>query len=145
MAFMKEKTALRISTVVLFLASLMDIRRGIAHTFNVRYSAEYLAGIEPISDSLVLMGAFGISNFLTGFIYFLVIWKAKHLVPYVLLLIPFSYFIGGMGKNFQNVDMESAFVGRYIMAVYLSICMVTGLIYLLARIKTKRNMANEKV
>jgi hypothetical protein len=123
----------------------MDIRRGIAHTFNVRYSAEYLAGIEPISDSLVLMGAFGISNFLTGFIYFLVIWKAKHLVPYVLLLIPFSYFIGGMGKNFQNVDMESAFVGRYIMAVYLSICMVTGLIYLLARIKTKRNMANEKV
>ncbi|MGD9327345.1 MAG: hypothetical protein PVH48_00185 [Cyclobacteriaceae bacterium] len=142
---MKEKTALRISTVVLFLASLMDIRRGIAHTFNVRYSAEYLAGIEPISDSLVLMGAFGISNFLTGFIYFLVIWKAKHLVPYVLLLIPFSYFIGGMGKNFQNVDMESAFVGRYIMAVYLSICMVTGLIYLLARIKTKRNMANEKV
>jgi hypothetical protein len=49
-----------------------------------------------------------------------------------------------MGMNYQNVEIESAFVGRYIMAVYLSICIVTGLIYLLSRIKTKRNMANEK-
>jgi hypothetical protein len=139
-----EKTVLKISTMALFLAALMDIRRGFAHTFDARYSAENLAGIEPLSDSLVLMGAFGISNFLTGFIYFLLIWKARPLVPYVLLLIPFSYFIGGMGMNYQNVEMESAFVGRYIMAVYLSICIVTGLIYLLSRIKTKRNMANEK-
>jgi hypothetical protein len=139
----QERTALKISTVVLFLAGLMDIRRGFAHTFNVKYSAEHLAGIEPISDSLVLMGAFGISNFLTGLIYFLVIWKAKHLVPYVLLLIPFSYLIGAVGMKYQNVQMESAFVGRYIMAVYLSICLVTCLIYLLSRIKTKRNMANE--
>jgi hypothetical protein len=141
----KEKTALKISTIVLFLAGLMDIKRGFAHTFNVRYSAEHLAGIEPISDSLVLMGAFGISNFLTGFIYFLVIWKARPLAPYVLLLIPSSYFIGGMGMNYQNVEMESAFVGRYIMAVYLSICVVTGLVYLLSRKNTHRNLADEKV
>jgi hypothetical protein len=50
---LKKETALKISTIVLFLAGLMDIRRGFAHTFNVRYSAEHLAGIEPITDSLV--------------------------------------------------------------------------------------------
>jgi hypothetical protein len=144
MVMLKEKTVLRVSAVVLFLAALLDLKRGFAHTFNVRYSAEYLAGIEPISDSLVLMGAFGISNFLTGSIYLLIIWKARQLVPYILLLIPLSYLLGGIGMKYQNVVMESAFVGRYIMAVYLSLCLVTGLIYLLSRIETKRSIAYEK-
>jgi hypothetical protein len=130
---LKKGTALKISTIVLFLAGLMDVRRGFAHTFNVRYSAEHLAGIEPISDSLVLMSAFGISNFLTGLIYFLVVWKAKQLAPYILLIIPFSYFIGGMGMRYQNVQMESPFIGRYIMAVYLGICLITSLIYFLSK------------
>jgi hypothetical protein len=130
---MTKETALKVCTIVLFLAGLMDIRRGFAHTFNVRYSAEYLAGIDPIPDSLVLMGAFGISNFLTGFIYFLVIWKAKELVPYILLIIPISYFIGGMGLQFQQVQPESQFIGRYIMAVYLSICFISGLLYFLSK------------
>jgi len=130
---MKKETALKVCTLILFLAGLMDIKRGFAHTFNVRYSAEHLAGIEPISDSLVLMSAFGMSNFLTGFIYFLVVWRAKQLAPYILLLIPLSYFIGGLGMTYQNVKMESPFIGRYIMAVYLSICLITSLIYFLSK------------
>jgi hypothetical protein len=129
----KKETALKVCTIVLFLAGLMDIRRGFAHTFNVRYSAEHLAGIEPISDSLVLMSAFGMSNFLTGFIYLMVVWRAKQLAPYILLLIPLSYFIGGLGMRYQNVQMESPFIGRYIMAVYLSICLIASLIYLLSK------------
>jgi hypothetical protein len=142
MGILKKKTAQRISNVVLLLAGVMDIRRGVAHTFNVRYSAEHLAGIEPISDSLVLMGAFGISNFLSGFIYFLVIWKAKHLAPYILLLIPICYFIGGLGMKYQDVQVESAFVGRYMMAVYLSICLITSLAYLLIKFQTTRKIVN---
>lgn len=130
---LRKEIVLTINVVVLALAGLMDIRRGVAHTFNVRYSAEHLAGIEPISDSLVLMSAFGISNFLTGLIYFLVVWKAKQLAPYILLIIPFSYFIGGMGMRYQNVQMESAFIGRYLMAAYLSICLIASLIYFLSK------------
>lgn len=132
---LSEKTALKISSIVLFAAGLMDIKRGIAHTFGVRYSAEVLAGIEPISDSLVLMSAFGMSNFLTGFIFLLIVWKARHLAPYVLLLIPVSYFIGGIGMNLQEVQLESRFVGQYIMRVYLLICTLTGLLYFLAKRK----------
>jgi hypothetical protein len=74
-----------------------------------------------------------------------VIWKAKHLIPYVLLLIPFCYFIGDMGMKYQNVQMESAFVGRYVMAVYLSICLVTCLIYLFSRSNNQKNLPSEKV
>ena len=133
---MQRRILLKINVIVLFLAGLLDIRRGIAHTFNVRYAAENLAGIEPISDSLVLMCAFGMSNFLTGFIYFLIIWKAKKIAPYILLTIPISYFIGGMGMRYQNVQMESNFVGRYMMAVYLIICLTTSLLYFLSSRKS---------
>lgn len=131
-----KETALKVNLVILFLAGLMDINRGIAHTFRVRHSAINLAGIDPIPDSLVLMGAFGISNFLTGFIYFLIFWKAKHLAPYVLFLIPVSYLIGGMGMTYQQVKGEGQFIGQYMMAVYLTICLLASFIYLLARKKS---------
>ncbi|MEO0339985.1 MAG: hypothetical protein AAF242_12320 [Bacteroidota bacterium] len=125
----KRALALKISTIVLLLAGLMDIRRGIAHTYNIRYSAEHLAGIELTSDSLVLMSAFGISNFLTGSIFLLIFWKAKYLAPYILVLIPLSYLIGGLGMQYQEVYLESRFVGRYLVAVYMLICVLTALVY----------------
>ena len=133
--------ALKISVVVLFLAGTMDVIRGFMHTFQVRVAAEQFAQIELTSDSLVLMSAFGISNFLTAFIYFLVIWKARDLAPYILLLIPISYFIGGLGMKYQNVQLESAFVGQYMMAKYLTICLVSALVYFTAKRhhKTKKN------
>lgn len=125
---------LRINAIVLFLAALMDLRRGIAHTYQVRYSAEQLAGIAPIEDSLFLMGAFGVSNFLTAFLYLLILWKARSLAPYVLLLIPLSYFIGGIGIRLQAIQPEGAFIGQYMMAVYISICLLTASGYFLSRL-----------
>ena len=128
-----KELSLKISSITLVLAGLMDLRRGYAHTYNVEYSAVNLAGIEPISDSLVLMSAFGISNFLTGLIYLLIVWKARQLAPYVLLLIPFSYFVGGLGMRLSNVQLESQFIGQYIMAVYLAICLLAGLQYFIIK------------
>lgn len=129
----KQKTALKICTVVLTLAGVMDMIRGYAHTFNVRYSAEYRAGIEPISDSLVLMSAFGISNYLTGFIYFLIVWKARNLAPFIVFLIPISYVLGRIGMLTQNVHLESQFQGQHMMSVYLSICVIAGLLFLISK------------
>jgi hypothetical protein len=114
-----KRILLKINVVILFLAGVMDIIRGYAHTFNVRFSAEKRAGIEPLADSLYLMGAFGISNILTGLLYFLVIWKARNLTPFVLIIIPISYLIGGLGIAYQNVQPEAPFVGQHMMAVYL--------------------------
>ena len=55
--------------------------------------------------------------------------KARKLAPYVLLIIPASYFLGAIGIRFQDVQPESAFNGRYIMAVYLSISVLTAFYY----------------
>ena len=132
----KKERAAKICTIILIMAGLMDLIRGFAHTFNVRYSAQHLAGIEPISDSLVLMSAFGMSNFLTAFIYFLIVWKARPLAPFILILIPLSYLIGGLGMKFQNVQLESQFQGQHMMSVYLTICFISGVLFFLTKKST---------
>ncbi|MEM7381755.1 MAG: hypothetical protein AAF361_11235 [Bacteroidota bacterium] len=129
--FSKENI-LKVNVFILFMAAVMDLIRGIMHTYNIKYAAVNIAGIEPIPDSLVLMGSFGISNFLTAFIYLLIIWKARQLAPYVLIFIPISYVVGAFGLfQFQNVAMEANFQGQYLMRVYLAIFTITALAYFL--------------
>jgi hypothetical protein len=140
---LNKKYALTIASVVLFGIAIMDLIRGYMHTYNVHHAAENMAGIELSSDSLVLMGAFGISNFLTGFLYFLIIFKAKELVPYVLLLIPLSYMIGGYGlMKISGVVMESPFRGQHMMKIYLSICLLTAIFYFISQIKLKKTVSS---
>jgi hypothetical protein len=144
MKYINQKSALYISSLVLLLAGVLDIIRGIAHTFRVRHAAENFAKIEINSDNLVLMSAFGISNFLTGFIYFLIVWKAKKIVPYVLAIIPLSYFLGGIGMRYSNVVMESEFRGQHMMSIYIKVCFFTALYYFIASyIEKKRKVSYE--
>lgn len=122
-----KKIALTISTVLLTFIAILDLVRGFMHTFNINWAAENIAKIEPIPDSLILMGSFGMSNFLTGFLYLLILTKTKHLVPYVLVLIPLAYGLGIMGPKLQGIQMQSDFNGKYMMYVYLGLCVITAL------------------
>jgi hypothetical protein len=141
MKFLNNKAALNLCNVVLFFAGLMDIVRGYTHTFRVRYATANLAKAEVTTDNLVLMSAFGISNFLSAFLYFLIIWKAKKLAPLVLVIIPISYLVGGLGMQYSDVILDpDKFKGQYIMPVYLSICMIVALLYFVVTlIDKKRN------
>ena len=140
----KKPNALDIATFVLFLAGLMDMVRGYMHTFQVRYAAENLAGVGQDPDELFLLGAFGVSNFLTGLLFFLIIWKARHLVPYVLFVIPISYAIGGAGISFAEVQPEAPFRGQHMMRVYLLVCFVTSLYYFtLSRFKRNKTIKSQ--
>ena len=124
-----KSVALKASAVVLFLLGLVDLIRGFVHTFRVHHAANNLAQIEPHPDALVLMVAFGISNFLTGALFILIAMKAKNLAPIVLLLIPVAYVVGGIGMNYSGVTMESPFIGQHMIKVYLIISLLTSLSY----------------
>jgi hypothetical protein len=54
-SMLTKRIALKISLVVLFLAGLMDIKRGFAHTFNVRYSAEHLEHLPDYQFDLLFV------------------------------------------------------------------------------------------
>lgn len=146
MKYLNKKAALKLCSFVLLLLGVLDIIRGFTHTFRVRYAAEYLAKIEPTSDSLVLMSAFGISNFLTGFLYFLIVFKAKKITPYVLTIIPISYMLGGLGMQYSNVILESEFRGQHMMKVYLATCLFTALLYfIVTQIENKHKVSKSQI
>lgn len=137
---MHKKTALKISTILLFAIALLDIVRGFMHTFNINWSAENIAKIEAIPDSMILMGSFGMSNFLTGFIYLLILWKAKNLTPYILAIIPIAYGLGIIGLKLQGIAMDAEFNGQYMMFFYLGSCVLTSIYYFLS---SKKGASNE--
>jgi hypothetical protein len=115
------------STVLFFIGGL-DVLRGFMHTFLLTWSATNIAKLNMAiesSDQMFLLGVFGISNFLTGFIYFLVSKKARELSPYVLIIIPLTYLLGLIGIWSGNVHGQAAFEGKYFMLVYFSICIIT--------------------
>jgi hypothetical protein len=115
------------STVLLVLG-VIDLMRGLLHTFFVDRVATRLARLNLASarqDQLTLLGAFGISNLLTGALFLLVGWMAPQLAEWVLLAIPCSYLLGFLGVRSAGVRRESAFVGRYFMMIYLAVCVGT--------------------
>ena len=115
------------STVLFFIGGL-DVLRGFMHTFLLTWSATNIAKLNMAiesSDQVFLLGVFGISNFLTGFIYFLVSKIARELSPYVLIIIPLTYLLGLIGIWSGNVHGQAAFEGKYFMLVYFSICIIT--------------------
>jgi len=121
---------------VLFGIGLCDLIRGIAHTFLLKYSASHVAEFDvqgvPM-DQIFMLGVFGMSNFVTGFINILIAMKARQISPYVLIIIPFSYFLGLTGIRLNGIHAEATFNGRYIMFIYFAICIVTYLIFLIRK------------
>jgi hypothetical protein len=125
----KKQSALRVTSVVLFALGILDIVRGIMHTFNINWAAATFARIDPHPDALILMGSFGISNFLTGFIYLYAARKMKEHTPILRLMIPSAYILGAIGLKASGVVMQSAYNGKYMMIGYLAICAAAYIYY----------------
>tara|TARA_Y100000385_G_scaffold253224_1_gene277205 strand:- start:236 stop:637 length:402 start_codon:yes stop_codon:yes gene_type:complete len=126
---LNKSLSLKINTIILGVIALIDIIRGYMHSFNINYASANIAKIDPHPDAMYLLGVFGMSNFLTAFIYLIIVWKAKHITPYILFIIPFAYLIGIIGLRTQDVQMQSEFNGQYIMFGYFTICLLTSLLY----------------
>ena len=119
------------STVLFFIGGV-DVLRGFMHTFLLTWSATNVAKLNMAlesSDQVFLLGVFGISNFLTGFIFLLISKKARELSPYILILIPLTYLLGLLGIWSGNVFGQAAFQGKYFLLVYFGICIITFIIF----------------
>jgi len=126
----------RLPATVLFALGIVDLIRGVMHTFLLRWSGVHIAGFDPVttpSDQFFMLGAFGISNLLTGFLFLLISRRARELSPYVLAIIPASYLLGMIGISVAGVSGQSAFGGKYLMFVYLTACVITVLVFLVQR------------
>jgi len=114
---------------------MVDLLRGVLHTFFVNWAVRTFAKLDlsvARQDQLTLLGAFGISNLLTGVIFILISIDAAPLSECVLLTIPCAYAVGVIGMRTSGVKARSAFYGRYFMMGYLGVCLVT---FVLSRLR----------
>lgn len=132
----KMKDIFWLPSTVLFFIGVLDVIRGFMHTFLLTWSATNVAKLDMTtgsSDQVFLLGVFGISNFLTGFIYFLVSRKAREISPYVLIMIPLTYLLGLVGIWSGGVHGQAAFEGKYFMLAYFGVCVITFIMFLIQR------------
>jgi hypothetical protein len=117
----------KIAWIILTLLGCLDLVRGFIHTVLLEYAAEFIMGLDLAvarDDQLLLLGTFGISNYITGMMLILVGLKARNIVPYVFLVIPVSYLSGAV--LISRVASSSARLGGLpMMTTYIIVCIVT--------------------
>ncbi len=121
-----ESTLARIAPKVLLLLGCVDLFRGLAHTYMIHWANDTFAHMDLSvngNDQLMLMGAFGISNWLTGMLFILIALKAKALANTSLIIILVAYAVGWLGMQYAGVSAESDFYGRFIMMGYFAVCL----------------------
>ncbi len=132
---MSNKTNIpKIVSIIAITLGSLDLIRGFMHTFLIKYAATNIAGLDlstsQAGDLLVLMGSFGISNYISGMALILMGWKARELAWIMLGVIPAAYLIGGIAIRFYSADhaiSQSAWGGKPMMMVYMAICILAFL------------------
>lgn len=118
-----------VCVMLLRFLGVMDIIRGILHSFLINHSAVNIAKMNLThnkDDQLMLLTSFGISNYLTGFLFLLIAFKAEDLAPCVLALIPISYGLGFLSIKINGIKPKAKFVGRYVLLVYNLLCVIAS-------------------
>ena len=134
----------RVPAIVLFCIGAYDLVRGFMHTFLLKWSAVHFAGFDLATvpqDQVFMLGAFGISNFLTGVLLLLISLRARHLAPHALIIVPVVYLVGWLGIRSAGVQGESAYEGRYLLFVYFAVCLGGFAAFLALRARRNRSGA----
>jgi hypothetical protein len=124
----KETTVPKFVSIVTIALGAFDLLRGFMHTILLEYAATNIAGLNLTAgqgaDLLQLMGAFGISNYLTGIMLIILGWKLRPFALMMLGLLPIIYAIGAVSIRHYTAPYEAtgaAWGGAPIMRVYLII------------------------
>ncbi len=126
--------------IIMFLLGCLDLIRGFMHTVMLEHAAANIMGLNlsvARDDQLLLLGTFGISNFITGIFLIMISLKARNLVGSVYLMIPTSYFVGGFFIR-QVAQSTSRLGGLPMMNTYIILCLCIGLYLLIIKVLKKR-------
>jgi len=119
-------------SVVAIMLGCYDLLRGFMHTFLLLYSSVNIAGLNlstsQAADLLHLLGAFGISNYISGVMLILVAWQARPLALIMLGVIPTAYIIGGAAIILSSANYphtQANWGGAPMMVAYNIFCIIS--------------------
>ena len=119
-------------SIVAIVLGCLDLIRGFMHTILLDFAATNIAGFDLTTslagDLLQMMGAFGISNYLTGIMLILIGWKVRPLALIMLGFIPIAYAIGVAGIKVNSAPYapsQAAWGSTTFMLVYMAVCVIT--------------------
>ena len=121
----------RFVSVVAFVLGCLDLVRGVSHTFLSGYAATDIAGLDLSGptrrDQPVLMTAFGAVNLLSARALIYLAFKDLFGALPFLAVIPIAYLAAPAGLALNGADLvgQGVFPGRYMMAGYISVCLLT--------------------
>lgn len=121
----------RFVSIIAFCLGLWDIVRGVAHTLASGPVARNIAGLDlsgPTGfDQLMLMNAFGASNFISAFALIYLSLRDRTGALIMLSIIPLAYILAGIGLSLHEDGLTGVgvFPGREKMVVYNLICIAT--------------------
>ena len=117
----------------------LDLFRGFVHTVLLEHAAYNIFVIDTtggIENQIFLLGLFGITNYFTGIMLILIGISARHLVPIILPVLPFTYIVGS--ALVRNVASPTAELGGLtFMNIYLATCIVAFILIVFINIQKK--------
>ena len=117
----------------------LDLFRGFVHTVLLEHAAYNIFVIDTtggIENQIFLLGFFGITNYFTGIMLILIGISARHLVPIILPVLPFTYIAGS--ALVRNVASPTAELGGLtFMTIYLATCIVAFILIVFINIQKK--------
>ena len=126
--------------IVMVCLGCFDLVRGFIHTVLLEFAALNIFVIDlsgGVDNQMLLLGIFGITNYLTGIMFILIGLKARHLVPIMLPVIPLAY-LGGTALIARVANPTAQLGGGPYMLVYFAVCIATSLAILVIKIKNRK-------
>jgi hypothetical protein len=117
----------------------IDLIRGFIHTVMLEFAANNIFVIDlsgGIDNQMLLLGTFGISNYLTGIMLILIGLRARELIPIILPAIPVTYLLGTLVIS-RTVTPTAELGGGPFMLMYFIVCIVTFITILVDSIRNK--------
>jgi hypothetical protein len=117
----------------------VDLIRGFIHTVMLEFAAMNIFVIDlsgGVDNQMLLLGIFGISNYLTGIMFILIGLKARQLVPIMLPAIPTVYFLGTALISRVANPTANLGGGPYMM-IYFAVCIATFIAIVVVKIKNR--------
>lgn len=121
----------RLVSVVAVALGCYDVIRALAHTAFLGYAASDLAGLDLTGptgrDQLVLLAAFGASNFVTAAALLFVGLTSRVGSVILLAVMPAAYIVAGISLEAWGAGLvgQGVFPGTENMRVYLATCLLT--------------------